>query len=69
MPHDLVQAPTQLADWEQRYLAQGYEGVMLRHPAGPYKPGRSTAREAWLLKLKRLRTAYEAGKITVDYGW
>jgi len=39
--------------WEESYLAAGYEGVMLRHPDGPYKHGRSTAKEAWLLKVKR----------------
>jgi DNA ligase-1 len=39
--------------WEESYLATGYEGVMLRHPDGPYKHGRSTAKEAWLLKVKR----------------
>lgn len=27
--------------------------VMLRHPDGPYKHGRSTAKEGWLLKVKR----------------
>ena len=26
---------------------------MLRHPDGPYKHGRSTAKEGWLLKVKR----------------
>ena len=36
----------------QEYLTQGYEGVMLRHPASPYKYGRSTLREGYLLKLK-----------------
>jgi DNA ligase 1 len=34
-------------------LIDGYEGVMIRHPTGPYKHGRSTLREGWLLKLKR----------------
>lgn len=36
----------------QEYLTRGYEGVMLRHPASPYKYGRSTLREGFLLKLK-----------------
>lgn len=35
-----------------RHLEQGYEGTMLRTPDGPYKFGRSTEREGWLLKLK-----------------
>ena len=32
---------------------QNYEGVMLRHPHGEYKYGRSTVNEGWLLKVKR----------------
>lgn len=32
--------------------AEGYEGLMLRNPFGPYKPGRATVRENLLLKLK-----------------
>jgi DNA ligase-1 len=32
--------------------AHGYEGVMLRDPDGPYKEGKSTLREQWLLKIK-----------------
>lgn len=31
---------------------EGYEGLMLRNPFGPYKPGRATVRENLLLKLK-----------------
>ena len=38
---------------EQTALAAGYEGLILRDPAAPYKMGRSTAREGYLLKLKR----------------
>ena len=38
---------------EQTALAAGYEGLILRDPAAPYKMGRSTAREQYLLKLKR----------------
>lgn len=44
--HDLIH-------YEAQFLKQGYEGMMLRLPNGPYKYGRSTAKEAWLLKLKR----------------
>lgn len=42
-----------LLNYEEDYLEEGYEGVMLRHPDGPYKHGRSTVKEAWLLKVKR----------------
>lgn len=53
VPHVQILNEDQLTDWKQNYLAMGYEGVMLRHPDGPYKHGRSTAKEAWLLKVKR----------------
>lgn len=53
VPHVQVATADDLSGWEQYYLARGCEGVMLRHPEGPYKHGRSTAREAWLLKVKR----------------
>lgn len=42
-----------LCQQELEYLDQGYEGAMLRDPAGIYKHGRSTVRERGLLKLKR----------------
>jgi len=34
-------------------LDQGYEGLILRDPHAPYKMGRSTMKEGYLLKLKR----------------
>lgn len=51
--HHEIQVADDLNRWEEDYLAMGYEGVMLRHPDGPYKHGRSTAKEGWLLKVKR----------------
>lgn len=38
---------------EATFLELGYEGAMLRDPDGPYKFGRSTTNEGYLLKLKR----------------
>lgn len=38
---------------EESWLSEGYEGVMVRVPHGPYKFGRSTVREGYLLKIKR----------------
>lgn len=46
--HDLQE----LIAYQERALDLGYEGVMLRDIEGPYKHGRSTEREGWLLKLK-----------------
>jgi len=42
-----------LLQYETDQLALGYEGVMVRSPSGPYKCGRSTANEGYLLKIKR----------------
>lgn len=47
---DLLQA-------EGLVLGMGGEGIMIRSPDGPYKCGRSTVREGYLLKLKRFSTA------------
>lgn len=38
---------------EAHFLEQGYEGLILRDPAAAYKHGRSTLKEAGMLKLKR----------------
>lgn len=42
-----------LLKMEKLYLDAGYEGIMLRTAESPYKCGRSTVREGYLLKLKR----------------
>lgn len=42
---------------ETAALKFGYEGLMLRRPDAPYKFGRSTFKEGYLLKLKRLQDA------------
>lgn len=49
----LITGLEELEEFEQECLAQGFEGVMVRDPEGPYKFGRSTPREGWLLKIKR----------------
>ena len=51
--HDKVNREDAISTWEASYLGAGYEGVMLRDPAGAYKHGRSTTKEAGLLKVKR----------------
>lgn len=53
VPHLTVTNAEELLAYERGMLAEGYEGVMVRDPAGPYKEGRSTEAEGWLLKLKR----------------
>lgn len=43
----------QLMIVEQKFVTEGYEGVMVRSLDGRYKFGRSTVREGILLKVKR----------------
>ncbi|MEI6297297.1 MAG: ATP-dependent DNA ligase [bacterium] len=51
--------PTQLNNkaeveaYEQSCLDQGFEGVILRSGTSPYKMGRSTLNEGYLIKIKR----------------
>src|SRR5690606_18135359 len=42
VPHDPVTSYEDMLVREQLFLQEGYEGVMLRHPHGPYKQNRST---------------------------
>lgn len=53
--HDqhLCSSPEEVLALESTALKLGYEGLVLRHPGGRYKSGRSTLREGYLLKLKR----------------
>ncbi len=44
-----------LTEYEEKTLQRGYEGVMVRSVDGPYKCGRSTVREGFLLKIKRFK--------------
>jgi len=54
---DLIESEQQLAIYEDSMVKQGYEGVMIRSVASPYKCGRSTLREGYLLKIKRFEDA------------
>lgn len=49
----LIKNRAQLLAYEAKVLAAGYEGLMLRDPAGVYKNGRSSGCEQGMLKLKR----------------
>jgi DNA ligase-1 len=51
--HTVINNMEELLAYESKCLAEGYEGVMMRSLNGPYKLGRSTVREGFLLKLKR----------------
>ena len=53
IPQKLIRSEQELLTYEELVLKFGYEGVMLRSIDGPYKCGRSTVNEGYLLKLKR----------------
>lgn len=63
--HKLVEDEDELLSFEQHCVGLGYEGLILRSLRGPYKFGRSTAREGWMLKLKRFEDS-EAEVIGVE---
>lgn len=54
-----------LLEYEQQKIDEGYEGLILRDPGAHYKFGRSTAKEGYLLKLKRFEDS-EAEVIGVE---
>ncbi len=49
----LIKNYDHLKTYETECIDKGFEGVILRTPDSPYKCGRSTAKQEWLLKLKR----------------
>lgn len=57
LPQIRIETAEHLELYEAQVVEQGYEGVMIRAIDGPYKQGRSTEREGYLLKLKRFEDA------------
>ena len=53
VPMVIVHSLDELLALEEQWLNEGYEGVILRNLDAPYKFGRSTPREAGLLRIKR----------------
>lgn len=43
----------EMIGYEAHCVGMGYEGIILRSPTSPYKHGRSTVNEGYLLKVKR----------------
>lgn len=56
LPQTLLKDQSELDQYENDVVEAGYEGVILRCPQAPYKFGRSTVKEGYLLKLKRMAT-------------
>ncbi len=65
VPHKTIDSTEELLEYEEKCLKEGYEGVMLRKLSGPYKFGRSSQNEAFLLKLKRFHDS-EAVILSVE---
>lgn len=53
LPQRVLSSIDDVLEYESARVDEGYEGVILRDPGAPYKFGRSTAKEGYLLKLKR----------------
>ncbi|MEQ1697859.1 MAG: hypothetical protein ABL901_18660 [Hyphomicrobiaceae bacterium] len=53
VPHIHIGTMDLLNTKEQQWIDDGFEGMMIRDPNGPYKFGRSTTKEGYLLKVKR----------------
>lgn len=60
-----VKCEEELTALEEFWLSQGFEGAMARPADGPYKFGRSTVNEGFLLKVKRFEDA-EAVVLSVE---
>jgi DNA ligase 1 len=57
LPQIICTCEEEVLDLETKFLAEGYEGAMLRSPGSPYKCNRATLKEGYLLKLKRFHDA------------
>ena len=53
----MINNEEELLALEQKFIAEGYEGLMFRKIDGPYKQGRSTVKEGYLIKVKRFEDA------------
>ena len=65
VPQKIIWSLPELEEFEQECLSQGYEGVIIKDLNSPYKYGRSTLREGYMLKIKRYQDA-EAKIISVE---
>lgn len=64
LKHRILHNLDELEEYIDQKLEQGYEGVMVRSLNGPYKEGKATLREQYLLKIKPFEDA--EGRVT---GW
>lgn len=52
LKHEVVNNLEELEAYLRKCLDKGFEGIMLRDPKAPYKEGKSTLKQQWLLKVK-----------------
>lgn len=64
LPQRICHNTTELEAHELSALDAGYEGLMVRRQDGAYKFGRATAKEGYLMKLKRF---YQEEAIIIGY--
>ena len=57
LPQIILENLTALHKFNEDMLRAGYEGIILRDPNSPYKWGRSTVNEGYLLKVKAFSDA------------
>lgn len=57
LAHRVCHNTEELAAFESEAVEAGHEGIMVRSFDGPYKFGRSTEKEGYLLKIKRFEDA------------
>jgi len=53
LEQNLLLNEAEMLAYEAAKVEEGYEGIILRSPEAPYKHGRSTVKEGYLLKVKR----------------
>jgi DNA ligase-1 len=64
-PQWKAETPSQLDELFEQALARGNEGLMIKNPESPYKPG---SRGKWWLKLKRELATLDVAVTAAEYG-
>lgn len=57
IPMIVAHTAKQMSELYEEWLNDGYEGAIVRNPSSPYKYGRSTLKQGWMLKLKNFDDA------------
>lgn len=51
----VIHYPSDLLEYADNLITEGYEGAIFRSPIGKYKHGRSTLKESYMLKFKHIQ--------------